>query len=221
MDARLSELKDSAKNMNVSDIDYRDIDGELTPEKLDSMETAELAIRLFSSYIKDLGTWIKILWTIITRYFMVFLCVGTYIVMLRYESTRMIIIGLYIFFAIFWSFFPYAFKCVMIYKLTSISYCIHTIFYASIGIVCWLIALGMYNTAEFEKAKTYGQRKFEEAKQRRQARKEQEAGKEVTAEDMFGAKNSAEDTKRRREKRKEEERQEREKDEQEMRRRGR
>ena len=212
--AHLRDIKDTAKNVNITDIDYREIDGELTPEKLDEMETAQLAIRLFSSYIKDLGTWIKILWAIITRYFMVFLCIGTYIVMLQYESTRMIIIGMYIFFAIFWSFFPYAFKCVMIYKITSISYCIHTIFYACIGIICWIIALAMYNTAEFEKAKTYGKRKLEEARERRLAKEAEEGGKtETTAEDLFGAKDTGEKVKRRREKeKKEKEKEEEERD---------
>ena len=52
--AHLRDIKDTAKNVNITDIDYRDIDGELTPEKLDEMETAQLAIRLFSNYIKDL-----------------------------------------------------------------------------------------------------------------------------------------------------------------------
>ena len=65
----------------------------------------------------------------------------------------MIIIAIYIFFAIFWSFFPYAFKCVLMYKITLISHCIHTAFYAVIGLICWVIALAMYNTEQFEDAK--------------------------------------------------------------------
>jgi hypothetical protein len=65
----------------------------------------------------------------------------------------MILIAIYIFFAIFWSFFPYAFKCVLIYKITSISYCIHALFYALIGLICWIIALSMYNQEDFEAAK--------------------------------------------------------------------
>ena len=73
--------------------------------------------------------------------------------MLKFQSTRMILIAIYIFFAIFWSFFPYAFKCVLIYKITSISYCIHGLFYAIIGFICWIIALGMYNSEQFEDAK--------------------------------------------------------------------
>ena len=135
-------------------MNYQLIDGELTADKLDKMETIQLTIRLFSNYVKDLGVWIKILWALITRFFLLFLCVITYIVMLRYEPTRMIIVAMYIFFAIFWSFFPYAFKCVLIYKITSISYCIHALFYAIIGLICWLIALGMYNSAELEQAKS-------------------------------------------------------------------
>ena len=135
-------------------MNYQLIDGELTADKLDKMETIQLTIRLFSNYVKDLGVWIKILWALITRFFLLFLCVITYIVMLKFQPTRMILIAMYIFFAIFWSFFPYAFKCVLIYKITSISYCIHALFYAIIGLICWLIALGMYNTEQFEDAKS-------------------------------------------------------------------
>lgn len=135
-------------------MDYNLIDGELTADKLDKMETTQLVIRLFSNYVKDLAVWIKILWAVITRYFLLFLCVITYFAMLRFQPTRMILIAVYIFFAIFWSFFPYAFKCVMIYKITSISYCIHALFYAIIGFICWIIALSMYNTEQFEQAKT-------------------------------------------------------------------
>lgn len=134
-------------------MDYKLIDGQLTSEKLDKMETSQLIIRLFSNYVKDLALWIKILWVLVTRFFVLFLCVLTYFAMLKFQSTRMILIGLYIFFAIFWSFFPYAFKCVLIYKITSISYCIHALFYAIIGLICWIIALAMYNTEQFEDAK--------------------------------------------------------------------
>jgi hypothetical protein len=135
-------------------MDYNLIDGELTADKLDKMETTQLVIRLFSNYVKDIAVWIKILWAVITRYFLLFLCIITYFTMLKFQPTRMILIAIYIFFAIFWSFFPYAFKCVMIYKITSISYCIHALFYAIIGFICWIIALSMYNTEQFEQAKT-------------------------------------------------------------------
>ena len=134
-------------------MNYQLIDGELTADKLDKMETIQLTIRLFSNYVKDIGVWIKIFWALVTRYFLLILCIITYFSMLKYQSTRMILIAIYIFFAIFWSFFPYAFKCVLIYKITSISYCIHGLFYAIIGLICWLIALGMYNQEDFEAAK--------------------------------------------------------------------
>lgn len=134
-------------------MNYQLIDGELTADKLDKMETIQLTIRLFSNYVKDIGVWIKILWALLTRFFLLFLCVLTYLSMLNFQSTRLILIAMYIFFAIFWSFFPYAFKCVLIYKITSISHCIHGIFYAIIGLICWLIALGMYNSTELEDAK--------------------------------------------------------------------
>jgi hypothetical protein len=134
-------------------MNYQLIDGELTADKLDKMETIQLTIRLFSNYVKDLGVWIKILWALLTRYFLLFLCVLTYLAMLKFQPTRMILIAMYIFFAIFWSFFPYAFKCVLIYKITSISHCIHGLFYAIFGLICWLIALGMYNSEQFEDAK--------------------------------------------------------------------
>ena len=134
-------------------MDYYLIDGELTADKLDKMETIQLTIRLFSNYVKDIGIWIKILWAIITRFFLLFLCFLTYLAMLKFQPTRMILIAMYIFFAIFWSFFPYAFKCVLIYKITSISHCIHALFYAIIGLICWIIALSMYNTEQFEDAK--------------------------------------------------------------------
>ena len=132
-------------------MNYQLIDGELTAEKLDKMETIQLTVRLFSNYVKDLGVWIKILWALVTRYFLLILCIITYFTMLNFQPTRMILIAIYIFFAIFWSFFPYAFKCVLIYKITSISYCIHALFYAIFGLICWLIALGMYNREDFEK----------------------------------------------------------------------
>ena len=56
-------------------MNYQLIDGELTADKLDKMETIQLTIRLFSNYVKDLGVWIKILWALLTRYFLLFLCV--------------------------------------------------------------------------------------------------------------------------------------------------
>jgi membrane associated rhomboid family serine protease len=134
-------------------MDFKLIDGELTAEKLDKMETVQLVIRLFSNYVKDLAIWIKVLWALITRYFLLFLCVMTYLLMLQFKPTRMILISMYIFFAIFWSFFPYAFKCVMIYQITSISYCIHALGYAVLGLISWIIALAMYNNTELEQAK--------------------------------------------------------------------
>jgi hypothetical protein len=134
-------------------MDYKPVDGELTPEKLDKMETVQLVIRLFSNYTKDLGVWIKIFWALFTRFFLLFLCVITYFFMLRFDSTRMILIGLYIFFAIFWSFFPYAFKCVLVYQITSINFCVHALIYAIFGLICWIVALGMYNTQQLEDAK--------------------------------------------------------------------
>ncbi len=134
-------------------MNYKPIDGELTADKVNKMETIQLSVRLFSNYVNDFGVWIKIVWGLITRYFIVFLCFLTYLSMLKFQSTRMILIAMYIFFAIFWSFFPYAFKCTLIYKITSISYCIHGLFYAIIGLICWLIAVGMYNSEQFEDAK--------------------------------------------------------------------
>ena len=135
-------------------MDFKAVDGELTPEKLDKMETIQLVMRLFSNYVKDIAVWIKIFWALVTRFFLLFLCILTYFAMLRFDSTRMILIGLYIFFAIFWSFFPYAFKCALVYKITSISFCIHALIYAIFGLICWIVALGMYNTQQLEQAKS-------------------------------------------------------------------
>jgi hypothetical protein len=135
-------------------MDFKAVDGELTAEKLDKMETIQLVIRLFSNYVKDLAIWIKIFWALVTRFFLLFLCILTYFAMLRFDSTRMILVGLYIFFAIFWSFFPYAFKCALIYKITSISFCVHALIYAIFGLICWIVALGMYNTQQLEQAKS-------------------------------------------------------------------
>jgi len=134
-------------------MDFKLEDGELTPERLDEFDTIDLVIRLFSNYFKDFPVWMKIFWALFTRFFILFLCILTYLAMLGFQPTRMILIAIYIFFAIFWSFFPYAFKCVLIYKITSISYCIHALFYAIIGLICWIIALAMYNTEQFEDAK--------------------------------------------------------------------
>ena len=135
-------------------MDFKAVDGELTAEKLDKMETIQLVIRLFSNYVKDLAIWIKIFWALVTRFFLLFLCILTYFAMLRFDATRMILVGLYIFFAIFWSFFPYAFKCALVYKITSISFCIHALIYAIFGLICWIVALGMYNTQQLEQAKS-------------------------------------------------------------------
>jgi hypothetical protein len=135
-------------------MDFKAVDGELTAEKLDKMETIQLVIRLFSNYVKDLAIWIKIFWALVTRFFLLFLCILTYFAMLRFDATRMILVGLYIFFAIFWSFFPYAFKCALIYKITSISFCLHALIYAILGLICWIVALGMYNTQQLEQAKS-------------------------------------------------------------------
>lgn len=135
-------------------MDFKAVDGELTAEKLDKMETIQLVMRLFSNYVKDLAIWIKIFWALVTRFFLLFLCILTYFAMLRFDATRMILVGLYIFFAIFWSFFPYAFKCALIYKITSISFCLHALIYAIIGLICWIVALGMYNTQQLEQAKS-------------------------------------------------------------------
>jgi len=135
-------------------MDYKLEDGELTPEKLEEFETIQIIIRLFSNYVKHPTLWGTLFWELITRYFVLFICFLTYLMMLNFQPTRMIIIAIYIFFAIFWSFFPYAFKCVLIYKITTISYCIHALFYAIIGLICWIIALGMYNTEQFEDVKS-------------------------------------------------------------------
>jgi len=91
-------------------MDYKLLDGELTAEKLDKMETLQLVIRLFSNYVKDIAIWIKIFWALVTRYFLLL--------------------------------------------ITSISYCVHALFYAILGLLCWIIALGMYNTQEFKDAKS-------------------------------------------------------------------
>jgi hypothetical protein len=135
-------------------MDFKAVDGELTAEKLDKMETIQLVIRLFSNYVKDIAIWIKIFWALVTRFFLLFLCILTYFAMLQFAPTKMILVGLYIFFAIFWSFFPYAFKCALVYKITSISFCIHALIYAIFGLICWIVALGMYNTTELEQAKS-------------------------------------------------------------------
>ena len=135
-------------------MDFKSVDGELTAEKLDKMETLQLVIRLFSNYVKDLAVWIKIFWALVTRFFLLFLCILTYFAMLQFAPTKMILVGLYIFFAIFWSFFPYAFKCALIYKITSISFCLHALIYAILGLICWIVALGMYNTQQLEQAKS-------------------------------------------------------------------
>lgn len=135
-------------------MDFKAVDGELTPEKLDKMETIQLVMRLFSNYVKDIAVWIKVFWALVTRFFLLFLWILTYFAMLRFDSTRMILVGLYIFFAIFWSFFPYAFKCALVYKITSISFCIHALIYAIFGLICWIVALGMYNTQQLEQAKS-------------------------------------------------------------------
>ena len=43
-------------------MDFKSLDGELTPEKLDKMETIQLVMRLFSNYVKDIAVLIKIFW---------------------------------------------------------------------------------------------------------------------------------------------------------------
>ena len=73
-------------------MDFKAVDGELTAEKLDKMETFQLVMRLFSNYVKDLAIWIKIFWALVTRFFLLFLCILTYFAMLRFDATRMILV---------------------------------------------------------------------------------------------------------------------------------
>jgi hypothetical protein len=127
---------------------------DLAPDVLKKEATFDIFFKLFSeANLSVPRRWFTILWAFILRFALPILCIATYITMLNYKSTKYIIIAMYIFFGIFWGFFPYAFKCIMLYNLTSISTCVNTLFYAFIGLICWIVALAMYNEEEFKRIK--------------------------------------------------------------------
>jgi hypothetical protein len=126
---------------------------ETNPDLITTQSNGELFTHLINKeYISKPALWFSILWNIIINFgnnifnnLIVVCCVVTYIVMTRFESTRAIIVAIYIFFAIFWSIFPYYLRCIMMYKITGISTCGHKLIYSLIGLICWCIALFIYN----------------------------------------------------------------------------
>ena len=115
-------------------------------ENFDKATNSDLFIKLVQpGYVKKPKLWFSIIWILITTNLLPISLFITYIVMLGFQSTKLIIIGLYIFGGIFWGFFPYYLKCIMLYKITGIATCTHRLVYPLIGLIFWIIALSMHN----------------------------------------------------------------------------
>lgn len=115
-------------------------------ENFDKATNSELFIKLVQpGYVKKPKLWFSIVWILITDNLLPIALFITYIVMLGFQSTKLIIIGLYIFGGIFWGFFPYYLKCIMLFKITGIATCTHRLVYPLIGLIFWIIALSMHN----------------------------------------------------------------------------
>jgi hypothetical protein len=115
-------------------------------ENFDKATNSDLLIKLVQpGYIKKPKLWFSIIWILITDNLIPISLFITYIVMLGFQSTKLIIIGLYIFGGIFWGFFPYYLKCIMLFKITGIATCTHRLVYPFIGLIFWIIALSMHN----------------------------------------------------------------------------
>ena len=119
---------------------------ETNPDLISTQSNGELFTHLINkAYASKPALWFSILWNLIINNLIVVCCVGTYILMMAFQSSRAIIVAIYIFFAIFWSIFPYYLRCIMLYKITGISTCGHKLIYSLIGLLCWCIALFIYN----------------------------------------------------------------------------
>jgi hypothetical protein len=115
-------------------------------ENFDEATNSELFIKLVQpGYVKKPKLWWSIIWILITTNLLPISLFITYVVMLGFQSTKLIIIGLYIFGGIFWGFFPYYLKCIMLFKITGIATCTHRLVYPLIGLIFWIIALSMHN----------------------------------------------------------------------------
>lgn len=115
-------------------------------ENFDNATNSDLLIKLVQpGYVKKPKLWFSIIWILITDNLIPISVFITYVVMLGFQSTKLIIIGLYIFGGIFWGFFPYYLKCIMLFKITGIATCTHRLVYPLIGLIFWIIALSMHN----------------------------------------------------------------------------
>ena len=117
-------------------------------ENFEEEPTSELLSKLIKKlYLKSPGIWFKIIWTLIVRYPVHILCFITYQLMLLFEPTKLIVIGVYMFLGIFWGFFPYFLKCIMMYELIGITGS-HKLVYAALGLIFWGIGILIYNMSE-------------------------------------------------------------------------
>ena len=117
-------------------------------ENFEEEPTSELLSKLIKKlYLKSPGIWFKIIWTLIIRYPVHILCFITYQLMLLFEPTKLIVIGVYMFLGIFWGFFPYFLKCIMMYELIGITGS-HKLVYAALGLIFWGIGILIYNMSE-------------------------------------------------------------------------
>jgi hypothetical protein len=115
-------------------------------ENFNEATNSELLIKLVQpGYLNEAKLWWSIVWRLITTNLLPIALFITYVVMLGFQSTKLIIIGLYIFGGIFWGFFPYYLKCIMLFKITGIATCTHRLVYPLIGLIFWIIALSMHN----------------------------------------------------------------------------
>jgi hypothetical protein len=117
-------------------------------ENFEEEPTSELLSKLIKKiYLKAPAIWFKIIWTLIIRYPVHILCFITYQLMLLFEPTKLIVIGVYMFLGIFWGFFPYFLKCIMMYELIGITGS-HKLVYAALGLLFWGIGILIYNMSE-------------------------------------------------------------------------
>jgi len=119
---------------------------EINPNLISTQSNKEKILNLLKKdNISKPGLWFNILWSLIIENVLVILCVLTYILMMTNETSRSIIVAIYIFFAIFWITFPYYLRCIMMYEIAGITSCNNRLVYSLIGTVFWCIALFIYN----------------------------------------------------------------------------
>jgi hypothetical protein len=111
---------------------------------LDSKTTSELLWDLFDPKIlKKPPEWFSTVWALLTSCTLEILCIVTFILMNMFDVSKRILAVIYLFIAIFWGFFPYFLKDILIYNAFKISGLPNSI-YAGLGIFFWFLGLMVY-----------------------------------------------------------------------------